>query len=231
MRLANSLGSVTLVGEPDGSRRHFGVPAGGAFDLDSYRKAIKIAEVPSGTPAYELAAAWAKFEHTGWVVIAGASCEIEVDGRRHVGNCRVFVNEVLEVHRPTDALRVYVIPSEASEYVRFSAVEATEALLGIHGPQASLFPALDSLVLQVSNRMDRKGIVFERLPEFEHSIELPSEPCIEGAIQITPNGTPILIGPDGPTIGGYPKPFVLDRTSLSRASQLLPNESVRISIR
>jgi len=229
MRLVKSIGSVTQVGEPDGSRRHFGVPPGGAFNLESYRRAVALSGVPQGSIAFELAAAWARFEHSGWASIVGAACEIEVDGRRHVGNCRVYVEETLVVHRPTEGLRVYVVASGEDGYARVDAAKAPETLHGTPGPQADLLPPLEGQLLTVSNRMDRKGIVFERIPELEHTIELPSEPCIEGAIQVTPNGTPILIGPDGPTIGGYPKPYILSRSSLSRAGQLLPGEQVRLS--
>ena len=59
-------------------------------------------------------------------------------------------------------------------------------------------------------------------------MEIPSEPATFGAIQLTPNGTPILLGPDGPTLGGYPKPAVVIRADRARAGRLMPGDPVRL---
>ena len=34
--------------------------------------------------------------------------------------------------------------------------------------------------------------------------ELPSEPTLPGALQVPPDGQPIVLGPDAPVTGGYP---------------------------
>ncbi|RYG33229.1 hypothetical protein EON81_18665, partial [bacterium] len=60
-----------------------------------------------------------------------------------------------------------------------------------------------------------------------HTLEIPSEPATFGAIQLTPNGTPILLGPDGPTLGGYPKPAVVIRADRDFAGRLMPGDTVR----
>ena len=36
------------------------------------------------------------------------------------------------------------------------------------------------------------------------SSSLPSEPTLRGAVQVSPSGELLIIGPDGPTTGGYP---------------------------
>jgi len=46
-----------------------------------------------------------------------------------------------------------------------------------------------------------------------------------GAIQVTPDGTLIIIGPDGPTIGGYPVVAYVIDADLDRVGQLLPGTS------
>ncbi|HEY8310632.1 MAG TPA: hypothetical protein VIG47_08750, partial [Gemmatimonadaceae bacterium] len=56
---------------------------------------------------------------------------------------------------------------------------------------------------------------------------LPSEPACVGAIQIPENGQPIVIMPDGPTIGGYPKIAVIRASSMSDFAQLAPGDPVR----
>lgn len=53
-----------------------------------------------------------------------------------------------------------------------------------------------------------------------------SEPSVFGAIQSTPDGTLLIHGPDGPTIGGYKKVGVVCQADLSRIGQLRIGEIV-----
>jgi allophanate hydrolase subunit 2 len=55
----------------------------------------------------------------------------------------------------------------------------------------------------------------------------PSEPQVTGTIQITIGGTPIVIGPDGPTIGGYPKIAVVIDADRDRLGQVKPGDRLR----
>jgi 5-oxoprolinase (ATP-hydrolysing) subunit C len=53
-----------------------------------------------------------------------------------------------------------------------------------------------------------------------------SEPSILGAIQVTPNGQLLVHGPDGPTLGGYPKLGVITQSSHAHLAQLRPGQKV-----
>jgi len=57
--------------------------------------------------------------------------------------------------------------------------------------------------------------------------ELPSEPTLPGALQVPPDGRPILLGPDAPVTGGYPVIAVVRASDLSAAAQLRPGDRVR----
>ena len=57
--------------------------------------------------------------------------------------------------------------------------------------------------------------------------ELPSEAMIPGAVQVPPNGQPIILGPDGGTTGGYPVVAVVRRRSLDDVAQLRPGDLLR----
>jgi biotin-dependent carboxylase-like uncharacterized protein len=57
--------------------------------------------------------------------------------------------------------------------------------------------------------------------------ELPSEPTLPGALQVPPDGRPILFGPDAPVTGGYPVIAVVVRADLDRAAQLRPGDGLR----
>ncbi len=57
--------------------------------------------------------------------------------------------------------------------------------------------------------------------------ELPSEPTLPGAVQVPPDGRPIVLGPDAPVTGGYPVIAVV--TALAPVAQLRPGDAVRFS--
>jgi allophanate hydrolase subunit 2 len=100
-------------------------------------------------------------------------------------------------------------------------------LVVLPGPHKELLSALVSAEWRVSPTMDRTGIRLEGtalpLPDMG---SIPSEPQVIGTVQLTTGGTPILIGPDGPTIGGYPKPAIIADRSRDRMGQLKPGDRV-----
>jgi biotin-dependent carboxylase-like uncharacterized protein len=59
--------------------------------------------------------------------------------------------------------------------------------------------------------------------------ELPSEPMIPGALQVPPDGHPILFGPDSPVTGGYPVVAVVREDDLNAIAQLRPGDSIRFA--
>ena len=97
------------------------------------------------------------------------------------------------------------------------------------GPQHEWFDSSSwgSRTFRVSPASNRMGIrlegeVFTRSPR-----EMISEPVAPGAIQITNEGLPIILGVDGQTIGGYPKIAHVIRADLDRLAQLQPHEVIR----
>jgi biotin-dependent carboxylase-like uncharacterized protein len=80
----------------------------------------------------------------------------------------------------------------------------------IGGPDLDLLPAgtlelLLSGVFRVDARSDRVGVRLDgpRLPRPAGDTGL-SRPMVRGAIQLPPDGMPIVLGPDHPATGGYP---------------------------
>jgi biotin-dependent carboxylase-like uncharacterized protein len=57
--------------------------------------------------------------------------------------------------------------------------------------------------------------------------ELASEGVVRGAIQLPPDGRPVIFGPDHPTTGGYPVVGVLTDTACDLLAQLRPGQRVR----
>lgn len=56
--------------------------------------------------------------------------------------------------------------------------------------------------------------------------ELTSEPTLPGALQVPPDGRPILFGPDAPVTGGYPVIAVVRDDELDAAAQLRPGDTL-----
>lgn len=60
--------------------------------------------------------------------------------------------------------------------------------------------------------------------------ELPSEGMVPGALQVPPDGRPVLLLADHPITGGYPVIAVVLRADVGRAAQARPGQLLRFSI-
>ncbi|MEW2360234.1 biotin-dependent carboxyltransferase family protein [Spirillospora sp. NPDC029432] len=60
--------------------------------------------------------------------------------------------------------------------------------------------------------------------------ELASEGMVTGALQVPPNGLPILFLTDHPTTGGYPVVAVVAAADLPLAAQLRPGQRIRFAV-
>jgi biotin-dependent carboxylase-like uncharacterized protein len=56
--------------------------------------------------------------------------------------------------------------------------------------------------------------------------ELPSEGLVPGAVQVPPDGAPVLFLADHPVTGGYPVLAVVTRADLPAAAQLRPGDTL-----
>lgn len=89
------------------------------------------------------------------------------------------------------------------------------------GPDSDAF-AIDAVVqlcsapYRILPTSDRVGTRLEgpRVPRLPH--EQRSRPMVRGAIEVPPDGSPIVLGPEHPTIGGYPVLAVVTHADLDR---------------
>jgi biotin-dependent carboxylase-like uncharacterized protein len=72
---------------------------------------------------------------------------------------------------------------------------------------------------------DRMGIRLAGTP-LAGGAEIVSHPLLPGAVQVPPDGRPIVLLADGPTVGGYPVIGVVPRADLPRLGQLSPGDEV-----
>ena len=83
----------------------------------------------------------------------------------------------------------------------------------------------------VSSRSDRVGVRLEGGAITRSGDDrAPPAPMIRGAIQVTTDGTPIVLGPDHPVTGGYPVLAVLGRASQAMLARLRPKRGLRFVI-
>lgn len=105
---------------------------------------------------------------------------------------------------------------------------STRPLKVILGPREDWFEDPAALLhtrWQVRADSNRIGIRLEGPPLARYRIgELPSEATLPGAIQVPPDGRPILLFRDAPVTGGYPVIAVLHSSELDRLAQLRPGE-------
>lgn len=98
------------------------------------------------------------------------------------------------------------------------------------GPQAHLFDetawaALLGNRYAIGSASDRMGYRLEG-PTLRHAgpAALPSEAACPGAVQVPDGGAPIVLMPDGPTVGGYPKIAVVLSADLGKLAELRPGD-------
>ncbi|MBZ2195859.1 biotin-dependent carboxyltransferase family protein [Occultella gossypii] len=81
---------------------------------------------------------------------------------------------------------------------------------------------------RVTDVGDRVGVRLRGAPlSRARDDELPSEPVVAGAVQVPPDGQPLIFGPDHPVTGGYPVIAVLTESARDAAGQLRPGQDVR----
>jgi 5-oxoprolinase (ATP-hydrolysing) subunit C len=95
------------------------------------------------------------------------------------------------------------------------------------GPQADWFDdAFFRTTYRVTPASNRMGVRLDGPPLTMPKRELVSEPVAPGAVQVTNEGKPIVLGVDGQTIGGYPKAAHVIDADLDRLGQLRPGDEV-----
>ncbi|MFE2500517.1 5-oxoprolinase subunit C family protein [Streptomyces rubiginosohelvolus] len=109
-----------------------------------------------------------------------------------------------------------------------------ELVLPVHpGPRHDWFTeaALRTLLTaayRVSPHSNRIGLRTEGPPlERSRTEELPSEGMVLGAIQVPPDGRPVVFLNDHPTTGGYPVVGVVPERVLAAAAQAVPGTRLR----
>jgi biotin-dependent carboxylase-like uncharacterized protein len=110
--------------------------------------------------------------------------------------------------------------------------EGEAGLRVIAGPQIGAFDdagltALFGGAYRVTAASDRRGLRLTGARVPHRRLELPSQGVLPGAIQVPPDGQPIILGWDGPVTGGYPVVAAVIAADWPRLAQLQTGDAVR----
>jgi len=90
-------------------------------------------------------------------------------------------------------------------------------------------PSISEIECEVTPQIDRVGIRLRPLQSIaiEAPRDLPSCGMQCGTVQLHPDGSLVVMGPDHPVTGGYLQPMTVLSTEIWKLAQLVPGERVR----
>lgn len=167
-----------------------------------------------------------------WLALRGGLALAPVMGSRSTFLPAGFGGQAGRPLQAGDALPCGVATGEARLLrAHLPSHQATACLRVLAGPQARYFDdvgltAFFGARFLVGPASDRRG---HRLagPAVTHArVELPSQGVLPGAVQVPPDGQPIILGWDGPVTGGYPVIAGVIAADWPLLAQLRPGDTV-----
>ncbi|MFM2078365.1 MAG: hypothetical protein RJA49_2255 [Actinomycetota bacterium] len=244
-------GTVVDAGRP--GRGWLGAGRGGAVDLVSHALANRLVGNQETAAAFETSGGLS-FSVTSatMVVITGGVASVEVTSGPPLGwgvPVALPAGATVRIGRLLHGARVYVAVrgglvgrggathlgpdplTPAADHPAARAEPATTLQLW-PGPRVDWFgPEAFELLLSASFTVTDTSRVGTRLhgPELRRSRteELPSEGMVEGAVQVPPDGDPILMLAGHPATGGYPVIAVIDPADIPHLAQAAPGTTLR----
>ena len=256
---------------------HLGVPRSGAVDEPALRLANRLVGNREAAAALETTLTGVAFrtDRATTFAVAGARCEVRVDGRPVAWGTGITIRPgaAVRVGPATTGLRAYVAVAGGIDVAPVLGSRSTDLLSGLGpsplragdrlplgrarraplgteaisapprgelrirlGPRADWFApaaleALDGASYEVaadSNRVGLRltGATVERVV----TDELPSEGMVLGAVQVPPNGQPVVFLHDHPTTGGYPVVGVVLGADLPVCAQARPGDRLTLRV-
>ncbi len=141
--------------------------------------------------------------------------------------------------RPLRAGDVLVVGTSSEQFPELDQAPVAAIVAGrielrvVPGPRDDWFTDPDALVHTdwiATDRSDRVGMRLSGRPLTYRwpGRQLPSEGATRGAIQVPPNGQPVILGADHPVTGGYPVIGVVTDADTDTVAQIRAGQSVRL---
>lgn len=170
----------------------------------------------------------------GYLALAGGCDVLPVLGSRSTYARAALGGIDGRAPRAGDRLRVRAMPGAERRAPR-PFVHASGALRVLPGPQddhfdADQFARFTATDWRVSREADRMGLRLEG-PALVHrpdkGADIVSEAVVPGTVQVPGAGTPIVLGVDAQTIGGYAKIATVIRADVPRLAHARPGDVLR----
>jgi biotin-dependent carboxylase-like uncharacterized protein len=200
---------LAVNGRPIGEDSGFGIPAGGVLTVGTVSAGLRCyIAIRGGLDVRPVLGS------RSTDTLAGLGPEPLRDGDRlPVGHreCEQVYHEVAPTAPPPEQVELRLMPGPRDDWLT---TEARQRLLGT--------------AWSVSATSDRTGLRLEG-PALERAStgELLSEGMVAGAVQVPPDGQPILFLANHPTTGGYPVAGVVLTDDLPLAGQARPGTILR----
>lgn len=237
--------ATSVVGPGRPGRARLGAPRGGAVDAASHALGARLLGNDPGTACLETSGgATIVLGRTATLALTGAIAHVGVVGGPPLGwGTPTVLPAGAEVHvgRVVDGARVYLsvrgglVPHPDGMTI---GPEPAALLPGVSAPRTPLTgevrlwpgPRLDwfdaeawGVLTTAGFRVTETSRVGVRLagPLLVRAVhdELPSEGMVEGAVQVPPDGQPIVMLADHPVTGGYPVIGVVEQADLVELAQ------------
>ena len=242
-----------VVGPGTVGRARLGASRGGAVDRGAFDLANRLLGNSPDAMAIETSGGTVlSFSRPTMVVLCGAAAEVAVSGGPPLGWGAPVVlpaGSTLRIGRLTSGARAYLgvrggvvqhgvglelgaDPGTPAATVAAARSELRGVVRVWPGPRADWFAedAMDHLCgtpwsVAATSRVGTRlsGSSLQRV----RNEELPSEGMVEGAVQVPPDGQPIVVLADHPTTGGYPVLAVVDPRDLGEVAQAAPGTIIR----
>jgi Carboxyltransferase domain, subdomain A and B/Carboxyltransferase domain, subdomain C and D len=234
-----SPGQLTrIVGKRDWSRVAHGLAPGGPFDEAAAAEANRAVGNPDDAALLEcvLVAPALRFRRPRRVAMWDGEVGQLVDGRLKSLRAYIAIEGGLEIPRyAEEAVRVTrgmtlhaagaLIPGPAPR-ARGAGNEERLRIAIAPGPHQ---PSISEVECEVTPQIDRVGIRLRPLQPI--AIEAPRDMAScgmqFGSVQLHPDGSLVVMGPDHPVTGGYLQPMTVLSSELWKLAQLAPGERVR----
>jgi len=163
----------------------------------------------------------------GGIAVAGTLRSRSYDTLSGIGPSPLHPGDVLPVGEPVGNF------PELEQAPVAAMPDGPVELRMIPGPRYDWFVDPDAVVRTewvTSERSDRVGVrlVGPALQSRRPGRQLPSEGALRGAVQVPPNGQPVILGVDHPVTGGYPVIGVVRDADTDLIAQLRPGQPVRL---
>ena len=145
-------------------------------------------------------------------VLGSAATDLRTGFGGHQGRA-LRAGDRLTVGTPMDAIR------------RWASAQRIGPIRVVPGPHAGIEPLVARAWI-VGSEADRTGVRLDGPSLASERSEVPSVGLPLGAIQVPPDGRPIVMLADRPVTGGYPVPACVIRADIGRVAALRPGDAV-----